>query len=57
MACDKNSSCRGKIEGYLNGEKLLECKDNTFTEAGGVGLWTKADAVTNFDDFKVKPTK
>lgn len=40
-----------KIEGYLNGKKLLESEDDTFPEAGGVGLWTKADAVTYFDDF------
>ncbi|HDY89475.1 MAG TPA: DUF1080 domain-containing protein [bacterium] len=46
-----------KIEGYLNGEKLLECIDDTFTEAGGIGLWTKADAVTNFDDIKLKHSK
>ena len=41
------------IEGYLNGRKYLDCKDDTFQDAGGVGLWTKADAVTYFDDFKV----
>ncbi len=39
--------------GYLNGKKLLEVKDRTFTKAGGVGLWTKADAATSFDNFKV----
>ena len=43
-----------KIKGYLNGEKLLEYEDNTFPEVGGVGLWTKADAVTEFDDFSVR---
>ena len=26
-------------------------KDKTFTKAGKVGLWTKADSVTLFDDF------
>ncbi len=45
------------VEGYLNGVKLLEASDDTFTEAGGVGVWTKADAVTNFDDFKVNPSR
>ncbi len=44
-----------RIEGYLDGEKLLETDDGTFEEAGGVGLWTKADAVTSFDDFYVEP--
>ena len=46
-----------RFEGYLNGKKLLEGTDNLFTKAGGVGLWTKADAVTSFDDFAVKPLK
>jgi hypothetical protein len=35
----------------LNGAKLFEVEDETFTDAGGVGLWTKADSVTLFDDF------
>ncbi len=43
------------IHGYLNGKLLLEVSDNTFPEPGGVGLWTKADAATSFDDFSVQP--
>jgi Domain of Unknown Function (DUF1080) len=35
----------------LNGQKLFEVEDNTFTEAGKIGLWTKADSVIYFDDF------
>jgi hypothetical protein len=35
----------------LNGKKLFAVEDNTFTDAGQVGLWTKADSVTLFDDF------
>ncbi|HLG15455.1 MAG TPA: family 16 glycoside hydrolase [Blastocatellia bacterium] len=38
---------------YLNGQKLYEVEDGTFSEAGKVGLWTKADSVTYFDDLKV----
>lgn len=38
---------------YLNGRKYLDVHDTHFTKAGGVGLWTKADAVTSFDDFRV----
>lgn len=38
---------------YLNGQKLYEVEDGTFTEAGKVGVWTKADSVTYFDDLKV----
>ncbi len=40
---------------YLNGEKLFEVEDTTFTQEGKTGLWTKADAVTHFDDFEVIP--
>ena len=35
----------------FNGEALFEVEDATFSEAGQVGLWTKADSVTLFDDF------
>ena len=42
-----------QIECFLDGKKHLEAKDDTFTKAGQVGLWTKADAQTSFDDFKV----
>ncbi len=43
-----------KIKGYIDGKQLLELEDDTFTQAGGVGLWTKADAATAFDDFEVE---
>ncbi len=39
---------------YLNGQQIFQVRDNTFTGAGKVGLWTKADAVSYFDDFKVR---
>jgi hypothetical protein len=42
---------------YLNGKELFQVKDATFTDAGKIGLWTKADAVTYFDDFNVKELK
>jgi hypothetical protein len=42
-----------QIECLLNGKKHLEAKDDTFTKPGKVGLWTKADAQTSFDDFTV----
>lgn len=35
----------------LNGSKLFEAEDPTIKDAGGVGVWTKADSVTLFDDF------
>jgi 3-keto-disaccharide hydrolase len=37
----------------LNGKRLYEVEDNTFAEAGKVGLWTKADSVTYFDNLSV----
>jgi hypothetical protein len=33
---------------------LFEAADATFKNAGKVGLWTKADSVTYFDDLRVK---
>jgi hypothetical protein len=41
------------IECFLDGKKYLDVKDDSIKEAGKVGLWTKADAQTYFDDFKV----
>lgn len=38
---------------YLNGRSLYEVEDTTFTRAGKVGVWTKADSVTYFDDVTV----
>lgn len=36
---------------FLNGKNVLEWTDSTLQDAGKVGLWTKADSVTLFDDF------
>src|SRR3989454_3874554 len=35
----------------FDGKKAIEWDDTTFTEAGKIGVWTKADSVTLFDDF------
>ena len=35
----------------FDGKKAIEWDDATFKEAGKVGVWTKADSVTLFDDF------
>jgi len=43
------------ISCYLDGKRLLEVEDSTFSESGMIGLWTKADAVTHFDDLTVLP--
>ena len=42
------------FETYLNGEKLFEVEDATFRRAGKVGVWTKADSVTRFDDLTLE---
>ena len=39
-----------------DGAMLFEVTDDTFTKAGGVALWTKADSVTRFDSMMVTPT-
>ncbi len=39
---------------WYDGNKVLDAKDETFKEAGKVGLWTKADSVIEFDDFTVE---
>lgn len=38
---------------YLNDKKVLETEDDTFTAPGRVGVWTKSDAVSEFDDLTV----
>ena len=35
----------------FNGKKAIEWDDSTFKEPGAIGVWTKADSVTLFDDF------
>jgi hypothetical protein len=42
-----------QIQCYLNGKLHLDVKDDTFKGAGKIGLWTKADAVTSFDELTV----
>ena len=34
-----------------DGKPLFDVEDSTFADAGKVGLWTKSDSVTLFDDF------
>jgi hypothetical protein len=41
------------FEVYFNDSKLYDVEDTTFTQPGRVGLWTKADSVTQFDDLSV----
>ena len=41
------------IQCYYDGKKYLDVKDSTFPESGRIGLWTKADAQSYFDDLTV----
>jgi hypothetical protein len=43
------------FEVSFDGNKVLEGTDGTFSRAGRVGVWTKADSVTEFDDLTVAP--
>ena len=42
-----------RFEVSLNGVRLYEVEDVTFTAAGRLGVWTKADSVTHFDDLTI----
>lgn len=39
---------------YVNGNQIFEVVDTTFQGNGKVGLWTKADSYTLFDDLEIK---
>ena len=41
----------------FDGKALLSAQDRTFSEAGKVALWTKADSVTYFDTISIMPLK
>lgn len=40
---------------YMNHRRVLEADDATFKGPGKVGLWTRADSVVYFDDFRALP--
>jgi hypothetical protein len=44
-----------EIACYCDGRKWLEIKDDTFKDAGMIGLWTKADAGSSFDNLQTYP--
>jgi hypothetical protein len=49
-------SVRGnRFQVYMDHRRVLQGWDNTFPSGGKVGLWTVADSVTYFDDFRVNP--
>jgi hypothetical protein len=42
-----------RIQAWLNGRRYLDHRDSRF-KSGAVGLWTKADSVTAFDDLVIR---
>lgn len=42
------------LRGYFDEQLLLEAEDDQFSEWGRIGLWTKADAVTEFDNLRCR---
>jgi hypothetical protein len=43
-----------RIQGWLNDQALIDRHDGRFT-SGRIGLWTKADSVTAFDELTITP--
>ena len=43
------------FEIYLDRQKIIDAHDQAFTNAGQVGVWTKADSVAYFDNLSVEP--
>lgn len=44
-----------QIQVFWNGQRVLDHQDATFSEPGRVGVWTKADSITYFDDLRIEP--
>jgi hypothetical protein len=43
-----------RIQGWLNDQALIDRRDSRFV-SGSIGLWTKADSVTAFDELTITP--
>ena len=43
-----------RIQGWLNDQSLIDRRDYRYA-SGGIGLWTKADSITAFDELTVTP--
>jgi hypothetical protein len=46
-----------RIQVLLDGYKYIDYQDAHITGSGAVGVWTKADSVTAFDDFQAEQPK
>lgn len=45
------------LRGYFDGKLLLEAEDDQFPGWGNIGVWSKADAVTTFDNLRSRYTE
>jgi hypothetical protein len=53
---DYRFQARGdELRVWWDGELVLEHRDSSFVNPGSVGVWTKADSVSYFDDLRVSP--
>jgi hypothetical protein len=43
------------FEVWWDGAKVIDHHDGAFAEGARVGVWTRADSVTEFDDLSVRP--
>ena len=48
------SAVGDRIQGWLNDQALIDERDSRFA-SGRIGLWTKADSMTAFDELTVTP--
>jgi hypothetical protein len=46
---------RDHFQVSFDGTRVIDSHDETFSEAGKFGMWTKADSVTYFDDLTATP--
>lgn len=45
----------GRLQVFWEGKPVIDANDDTFRDAGKVGVWTKADSVTYFDALTATP--
>jgi len=41
------------IQCYIDGKKHLDVRDSTYPNAGKIGVWSKSDARSQFDDLSL----
>ncbi|MCF8719578.1 hypothetical protein [Nitrospina gracilis] len=46
-----------RFQVFFDEQPVLDVRDETFQAGGKIGLWTKADAVTYFDDLQLSTVK